>query len=373
MKILADKNIPYVYELYGLYNDIQVCEGRFISVKDLKGIDVLIIRSVTKVNRELLIDNFLKFVGTVTSGIDHIDQNFLKEYGIFFAAAPGSNAIAVVEYVLAALFFLAQRNGFFLRDKIVGIVGVGHIGSLLHQRLHNFGVHTLLCDPFLSRTSITDNWRSLEKLVSEVDVLTLHTPLTYSGDYPTWHMIDINVLDALPSNTILINTCRGEVLDNSALLKVLKNGKKLDIILDVWESEPELSIPLLSYVDIGTPHIAGYTLESKIRGAVCIYNKYCKFFNIFHNIHECFSFFPTIRHIKVKKKIDERYLYKLVQCMHNIYCDDVVFRNFVFEPGGFDKLRKFYVNRREWSALCIETCSDYNYRVLTDLGFNVCS
>lgn len=373
LRILADINVFCIYELFGLYNDIRRCEGRVISVKDLQNTDVLIIRSVTKVNQKLLSNHFVRFVGTVTSGVDHVDQDFLKRNGIAFFSAPGNNAVAVVEYVFAALFWLAKHGGFFLRDKVVGIIGVGCIGSLLHQRLHSFGVHTILCDPFLSKKSmVNNNWKSLEQLVSEADVLTLHTPLTYEGDHPTWHMIDINVLDALSANTILINTCRGAVLDNNALLKVLSGGKKLNVVLDVWESEPDLSMPLLSYVTIGTPHIAGYTLESKIRGVIHIYNEYCDFFNILKSMHKLCSLCPIIHHIRINNKIDEAYLYRLIKYMHNISYDNIIFKRFIFKPRGFDRLRRCYIDRREWSALRIETYSDYNYEVLTGLGFNVC-
>lgn len=373
MKILADKNISYIYKLFSLNNDIKVCEGRVIAAKNLKDVDILIIRSVTKINQALLADSFIKFVGTVTSGTDHVDQRFLKENGITFAAASGSNAVAVVEYVLTVLFWLAQRDRFFLRDKVVGIVGVGNIGNLLYQRLHSFGVNTILCDPFVSKTSIAinNNWKSLEKLVSEADILTLHTPLTYKGNYPTWHMIDIDVLDALSSNTILINTCRGSVIDNSALLRIFQRGKKLSVVLDVWESEPKLSIPLLSYVDIGTPHIAGYTLESKIRGVIYIYNEYCKSFNIANNINEYFLSFPIFNNINVENKVDEIYLYRLIKNIYNICFDDIMLRYLIVKPEGFDALRRQSMFRREWSSLHIKTYLDYNYEILTNLGFNI--
>lgn len=367
-----DKNIPYIHKLFSFCNDIQLCEGRLITSKDLKDVDVLIVRSVTEVNQELLHNSVVKFVGTVTSGIDHIDQNFLRTHDIGFSAAPGSNAIAVVEYVLTALFSLAQRNGFFLRDKIVGIVGVGHIGSLLYRRLYEFGVNILLCDPPLSKKCMKYNWKSLEELVSEVDILTLHTPLTDDQYYPTRHMINFDVLDALPSNTILINTARGAVIDNHALLKIFKNGKKLNIVLDVWEEEPILSIPLLSYVNIGTAHIAGYTLESKVRSIFHIYNEYCKFFDIFNDKKcENLPVFSRIHHIKINSTIDEWCIYELVKYIYNIRYDDMILRRMIVKPEGFDKIRKNYVDRREWSSFFIQAYQKENYQMLINLGFNI--
>ncbi|URJ29904.1 4-phosphoerythronate dehydrogenase [Blochmannia endosymbiont of Camponotus sp.] len=375
MRILVDKDIPYIHKLFGSHNKITVCAGRVISAKDIRNIDILIVRSVTKVNQKLLDDDSIKFVGTATSGIDHIDQNYLKKYGINFVYAPGNNAVAVVEYVFAALFWLAERDSFFLRDKIIGIVGVGHIGSLLHERLHSFGIHTLLCDPPLANKNISkykQSWKSFEKLVSEADILTFHTPLIYNGTYPTWHMVDLDVLEALPSNRILINTSRGSVIDNHALLKVLESGKKLNVVLDVWETEPELSLPLLSYVDIGTAHIAGYTIESKIRSITQIYNEYCKFFNIFDTVNLSELEPSVIYYLKVQRKIDEMLLNKLIKFVHNIHCDDLLLRQFSTVRGGFDKVRRCYLDRREWSSLCIETYVDYNNEILINLGMNIC-
>lgn len=376
LKILADRNIPYVHKLFGVCNDIRICAGRFISFKDLINTDVLIVRSVTKVNQELLSDSSLKFVGTATAGVDHIDQFFLRENGIAFTSAPGSNAVGVVEYVLTVLFYLAQYNNFFLRDKVIGVIGVGHIGSLLYQRLNDFGVHTLLCDPFVSKMCVQDsnnNWRSLEELISEADILTFHTPLTDTGNYPTWHMVNIDVLDALPTDTIIINTCRGAVFDNNALLKVLQDGKRLSVVLDVWESEPELSMPLLSSINIGTPHIAGHTVESKIRGVIHIYRVYCKYFNVFNNsaYEQCLLSVPRMGCIKIKNKIDEVGLFKLIHYIYDVRYDDFMFKRWMFKLGKFDVFRERYVSRREWGSLCIEVCSDYNYEILTSLGFNV--
>ncbi|URJ30887.1 4-phosphoerythronate dehydrogenase [Candidatus Blochmannia vicinus (nom. nud.)] len=375
MRILVDKDIPYIHKLFGLHNKIVVCAGRAISAKDIRNIDTLIVRSVTKVNQKLLDDDSVKFVGTATSGVDHIDQDYLKKYGINFVYAPGNNAAAVVEYVFAALFWLAERDRFFLRDKIIGIVGVGHVGSLLHERLHSFGIHTLLCDPPLAKKNISkrkQSWKSFEKLVSEADILTFHTPLIYNGNYPTWHMVDIDVLEALPTNRIVINTSRGSVIDNHALLKVLEHGKKLKVVLDVWETEPELSLPLLSYVDIGTAHIAGYTLESKTRSITQIYNEYCKFFNIFDTVNLSELEPSVICYLKVQRKIDEMLLNKLIKFVYNIHCDDLLLRQFAAVQGGFDKIRRRYLDRREWSSLCVETDIDYNNEILANLGMNTC-
>lgn len=371
MRVLADKDISYVHELFGLTNLLKTCDGRSIVSRNLKDIDALIIRSVTQVNHKLLCDNFVKFIGTTTAGIDHIDQNYLKQNNITFSFAPGSNAISVVEYVLAALFWLAQRDNFFLRDKTIGIVGVGHIGNLLHQRLYNFGVHTLLYDPYTSKFDTNKNWKSFEKLVSESNILTFHVPLTYTGEHPTWHMVNMDVLDALPTNSVLINTARGGIVDNLALLKILQRGKKINVILDVWESEPYLLFPLLDYVDIGTAHIAGYTVESKLRSIMSIYNEFCSYFNIFNKINLFHLLSADLNYVKIRT-IDEIFINRLIQSIYNINKDHLALKKCAIHLGEFDVLRRCSNNRREWSSLyCKTTGKDHIDEILTNLGFSI--
>lgn len=371
MRVLADKDISYIQESFGLNNEVQLYDGRSISSKNLKNIDILIIRSVTKVDCKLLYNSLVKFVGTVTAGIDHVDQKYLRKHNIKFTSAAGSNAISVVEYVLTSLFWLAQRDHFFLRDKTVGIVGVGHVGNLLYQRLNTLGVHTLLCDPYVSKIDPNKNWKSFSSLVSEANILTFHTSLTYTGHYPTWHMVNEDVLDALPTNTILVNTARGAVIDNFSLLKILQHGKKINVILDVWESEPYLLKPLLDYVDIGTAHIAGYTCESKIRSIMSIYNSYCDYFNIVNSDKvNFFNLLPiNFNYVKVKS-VDEILISKLIFDIYNIYTDHIALKNCSIQLGEFDFLRRCYCSRREWSSLIIKTGKDYIDELLMNIGFS---
>lgn len=370
MRILADKEITYVYKLFGASNQLQMCEGRNITAKHLQNKDVLIIRSVTKIDSKLLYNSFVKFVGTTTSGIDHIDCNYLKKNNIKFACSSGSNAIAVVEYVLTSLFWLAQRDNFFLRDKTVGIIGVGNIGNLLYQRLHNFGVHTILYDPYVSRYKTNGNWKSFDELVSKSNILTFHTPLTYTGEYPTWHMVNSDVLDAISTHSILINTARGAVVDNFALLKILQNGKKINVVLDVWESEPYILSPLLDYIDIGTAHVAGYTVESKIRSVISVYNAFCDFFSILNKVDLSNLLSIKTNYIQIKN-CDEILINQLTQSIYNIYQDHLALKNCSIRLGAFDLLRKYYSFRKEWSSIYMSTCKDYNDEILLNLGFSV--
>ena len=261
MKILVDENMPYARELFSRLGDVQAIPGRPVPADALTDADALMVRSVTRVNEALLAGKAIKFVGTATAGTDHVDQAWLQQAGIGFSAAPGCNAIAVVEYVFSSLLMLAERDGFALRDRTVGIVGVGNVGGRLQKRLEALGIKTLLCDPPRADRGDEGDFRSLEALVQEADVITFHTPLYKEGQYKTLHLADESLISRLKPGTILINACRGPVVDNAALLKRLEAGQPLSVVLDVWEPEPDLNVELLKRVDIGTAHIAGYTLE----------------------------------------------------------------------------------------------------------------
>ncbi|MGL9769149.1 MAG: 4-phosphoerythronate dehydrogenase [Sodalis sp. (in: enterobacteria)] len=370
MKILVDENIPYAEVLFGRLGDVQTMAGRAITKAALGQIDALMVRSVTCVDKALLDGSQVKFVGTATAGVDHVDKDWLVQAGIGFSAAPGCNAVAVVEYVFSALLWLAQRDGFALRDKIVGIVGVGNIGSCLQQRLNVFGVRTLLCDPPLEEAGAPGEWQSLETLVTQADVLTFHTPLTLNGRHATWHQVDQRLLAALPAGRIIINTCRGAVVDNTALLQALEGGKLLSVVLDVWEMEPALLLSLLVHVDIGTAHIAGYSLEGKVRGTTQVFDAYSA--HVGSDERASLSELlppPVVERIRLHGDIDEEVLRLLAHLVYDVQRDDIQLRRVAGLPGGFDKLRKYYYQRREWLSLCVETDNSIGADTLRDLGF----
>ncbi|WP_044104556.1 4-phosphoerythronate dehydrogenase [secondary endosymbiont of Ctenarytaina eucalypti] len=369
MRILVDENIPYAESLFGRLGDVDRVNGRDIPSPMLAQADALIVRSVTHVDSTLLRGSRITFVGTATSGTDHVDTAWLEQAGICFAAAPGCNAIAVAEYVFSTLLCLAQRDGFALRDKAVGIVGVGNVGGLLQRRLHAYGVRTLLCDPPLAEAGTLGHWQSLAQLVKEADILTFHTPLTHHGRNATWHLVDEALLEALQDDCIIINTCRGAVIDNDALLKTLVAGKPLRVVLDVWESEPALSLPLLTLVDVGTAHIAGYTLEGKTRGAAQIFDAYNAFIGSEVRANLAILLPSAMRSIHLHGDIDEAALLLLANLVYDVRHDDVQLRRMASLPGAFDRLRKQYDQRREWSSLCVKT--DTSTDMLCQLGFSI--
>ena len=371
MKILVDENMPYARDLFARLGEVTAVPGRPIPVEKLDDADALMVRSVTKVNSQLLDGKNVRFVGTATAGTDHVDQDYLAQAGIAFSAAPGCNAIAVVEYVFSALLMLAERDGFQLTDRTVGIVGVGNVGGRLQKRLEALGVRTLLCDPPRAANGEPGDSQPLDKLVEEADILTFHTPLYKDGPYKTWHLADEALISRLKPGTILINACRGAVVDNAALLKCLEAGQKLSTVLDVWEPEPDLNVALLEKVDIGTAHIAGYTLEGKARGTTQVFEAYSAFIGKPQQIAlDTLLPAPEFGRITLHGPLDQATLKRLVHLVYDVRRDDAPLRKVAGVAGEFDKLRKHYLERREWSSLFVQ-CDDASAAaLLSALGFN---
>ena len=277
LEMIADENMALVKELFSDLGELTCLPGRSISPKDVAEADVLLVRSVTRVDAALLAGSRIRFVGTATIGTDHLDLPWLSRAGIVTASAPGCNARSVVEYVVAALFDFWRRDRLDWDRRVFGVVGLGNVGARLARTLQGLGLKVVGCDPFVSHPDIRQ--LPLDELLGEADVLSLHTPLTKGGSHPTWHLFDDRRLKALRKNTILINTGRGDVVDNAALLRVLREGllEGSDVALDVWENEPGIDPELLQTVAIGTPHVAGYSQEGKWQGSQMVRDALCHF------------------------------------------------------------------------------------------------
>jgi erythronate-4-phosphate dehydrogenase len=284
MKIVADENIVAVAELYRKHGELQLLPGRAIGPADVKDADVLLVRSITRVDRALLEGSRVRFVATATSGTDHLDLPWLAGQGIAVAEAAGSNANAVVEYVLAALAELHLR-GIALQGRDAAIVGFGQVGSRLHAALQILGLEVQVCDPLVEA-----DWRqrglpapvrfcTLEQAL-QASLISLHTPLTRIGAHPTWHLLQHSRLAGLRPGTIFINAARGAVVCNQALLARLQQDAPLYCVLDVWENEPRISMPLLQAVTLGTPHIAGYSVEAKSNASERNYHDFLRSFGL---------------------------------------------------------------------------------------------
>ncbi len=277
--ILADENIPFARESFGTLGEVRLTHGRQISHADLGDVNLLIVRSITRVDAALLAGTPVRFVGTATSGSDHVAIADLERLGIAFRAALGCNANAVAEYMAAAWLTLATLRGGTLAGKRVGVVGVGHVGSLVVRKARALGMEPVLNDPPKARETGSEEYRPLHDLL-DCDIVTCHTPLTFDGPDPTHRLIGETFFERLKSGAWFCNAGRGEIVHEAALHRAL-DEKRLDaVVLDVWDREPEIDGRLLARVDIGTPHIAGYSLEGKLNGTAMVYRAACAFLGV---------------------------------------------------------------------------------------------
>lgn len=371
INILADENMPYVSELFGKFSNITFKNGREIIPQDLQNIDVLLVRSITQVNDDLLSQaDSLKFVGSATIGTDHLDKTALKNRNITWSNAPGCNAIAVAQYVFSALVNLSAGQQFNLEDKTLAIVGAGNIGKKLSALCDVLSINHFLCDPLLEQAGEVGDYRSMNEVI-KADIISLHVPITKTGDYPTYHMFDADLLAQLKSNAILINSCRGDVIDNNALVEHMKRTPEFTAVIDVWQNEPTINHELLALVDIATPHIAGYSLEGKARGTFMLYEKWCQMTeqSIDYSLS---SLLPvaTVNTITLENELQADDIKQLVRLAYDIRDDDDLIRHFGKSGKGFDNLRKQYKVRRELSALIVNAKHEADVALLAGIGFN---
>ncbi len=373
MNILIDEAMPYAEALFSKLGNVRLKAGRSIQAQDLIDIDALMIRSVTKVDQALLQQaNKLKFVGTATAGMDHVDQALLKQKNIAFTAAPGCNKVGVAEYVFSVMMVLAQQQGFSVFDKTVGIVGAGQVGSYLAEALQGIGIQVLLNDPIKQDEGDIRAFVDLDSLLKESDIITLHTPITADGDYPTYHLLNEVRLNRLRPDQILINAARGAVVDNQALKARLMKQDGFSAVLDVFEEEPIVDMELLPYLAFATPHIAGYGLEGKARGTTMIFNALCQFLQ--HNeTVQAADLLPVapVPQVVLDREWTEATLHNLAQLIYDVRLDDAVFRRNIGTEGAFDKMRKNYWDRREYSAIRLVGHKHCNLAPLAKLGFDI--
>jgi len=271
MHVLADENIPLVREAFAAFGTVETRPGRAMTPEAVRGADVLLVRSVTRVDEALLGTSAVRFVGTATIGTDHLDVGALRRRGIAVASAPGSNAESVVEWVLAALLRTAAARGEALAGRTVGVVGVGQVGGRLAPRLEALGMTVLRCDPPRAEAEGTGHGATafvpLAQVLDASDIVTLHTPLTVGGAHPTAHLVGARELARLRPGAWLVNASRGAVVDGAALLAALRSGHLGAALLDVFEHEPAPDPALVAAATLATPHIAGYSFDGKLNGA----------------------------------------------------------------------------------------------------------
>jgi len=346
--------MPHVEQLFGDFADISKVNGREINASHVKTADALLVRSITPVNQGLLDNSSVSFVGTATIGVDHLDTQWLSQRQICWANAAGCNASAVAQYVLSGVAFWLKKTGKKLCDIKVGIVGAGNVGSQLAGCLQKLAVDYCLNDPPLERTADRRHFVGMDEIL-KCDVITFHVPITRHGDEATWHLVDKLFLAQIQPGQLLINAARGEVIDNQALYQYLQLDQTADVILDVFENEPQINLALANRCLLATPHIAGHTLEGKSRGSFMVYQALCEHFGITQTVDDSALFPPLNQFDSSLEFLDE------LECLLQIYNIKKDSERLLSGPEDhigehFDGLRKNYASffnplpRRDFSG-----------------------
>ena len=355
MKIVIDDKIPYIRGAFEPIAEVVYLPGSQTTTDVVKDADALVTRTRTKCNRELLEGSNVKFIATATIGYDHVDTEYCKQAGIEWTNAPGCNAESVNQYIASALFSWSMKKRTDLKDKTIGIVGVGHVGSKVERTCKTIGMRVLLNDPPRERTEGSDKFVSLEKIQKEADIITFHVPLNMTGQDATFHMADEKFLQNLKRKPLLINSCRGEVFDSKAISNAYNSGDISGLILDCWENEPDIDLELLIISEYGTPHIAGYSKDGKANGTKMSVQAISRFFNLGIDNWEPLNVEPPpnpIIEIDGNQRREYSILAEAILSTYNIENDDEALRE---APEKFEQLRGDYPVRREFGAHTVKT------------------
>ncbi|MDG5814824.1 4-phosphoerythronate dehydrogenase [Chitinispirillales bacterium ANBcel5] len=375
MKIIADQNIIYAKEAFSDLGEVICIPSYSINNEELRDAEVVLVRSVTPVTKELLEGTKVKFVASATIGIDHVDLEYLQQNNIGFAHAPGSNANSVAEYIFSAIFATTGLNYWELSGKKMGIIGVGNVGSRVLRIAKTLGIECLLNDPPKKRLTQSEYYLPLEQVIAEADFTTIHVPLISSGDDSTYHMVNSEFISAARKGSVLINTSRGKVIDEKVLRSMRDHFS--NVVLDVWENEPAINTETVRMVDIATPHIAGYSFDGKVTGTEMIQEAAYAFFFAKSSWSVCPEEISCIHDtLDLRQSKDP-----VVEAIHRAYPiseDDKQFRAILKvkkeqQPSVFEELRKNYPKRYEFTHYKVLVRPDQKEEkcILSDLGFIV--
>jgi len=387
VKILASTNMPQVEDAFAAFGEVEIKDGRSIAPADVKDADILVTRSTTRLDSELLQGSSVKFVGTATIGIDHVDCEYLEDRALPWAYAPGCNANSVAEYVVGAILELRARGNLGLDRLTVGIVGVGNVGSLVAEKMAALGLDVLLCDPPRERRSgmsASLPWKSLvaadgldtsgpgaegsapafvplDQLLAEADIVTLHIPLIPNGIDATYRLADAAFFHRMKAGAAFINTSRGGVVDPAALDAWIQAAALGPVVIDTWEGEPTIDAALVARADLATPHIAGYSHDGRLRGTEALYRAAC---HVFDRPPEWKPSMDGAHHTPADTQ-----LLDAVRLAYDIRDDDAALREQIEQ---FDELRRTYRMRREFRCWTISKSVDPDFqRQAIRLGFRV--
>jgi erythronate-4-phosphate dehydrogenase len=373
MRIVIDEKIPFIRGAFEPWADVVYSPARAIDSDMVRDAQALIVRTRTKCNSHLLEGSSVKIIASATIGYDHIDTEWLGKEGIRWISAPGCNSGSVMQYIVAALFHLSLKHTLDLSSLTLGVVGVGNVGSKVVRAAKALGMNVLQNDPPRQRREGLNEFMPLKALLDESDILTLHVPLTMEGEDKTHYLINSDNLPRLKKNCFLINTSRGEVVDNTALRNALSDNFLKGAVLDVWEGEPEADRRLISMAELATPHIAGYSVDGKANATIAVVREVSSLLDI-----PLVNWFPDELPEPDEPLIDlgtyagkssvQDMVAMAVRHTYPIDEDDRLFRS---DPGRFEFLRDNYRKRREFSSFSVIVNNSDAERSLRNLGFNI--
>lgn len=369
MKIVVDKNIPFLKGIIEAYGDVVYLAGNEFTKEAIKDADTLIVRTVTHFGKEILENSKVKLICSATIGYDHIDTDYCDQHGIVWRNAPGCNSGSVQQYVASVLITLSQKSNFRYQGKTIGIVGVGNVGKKVAAICELMGMRVLLNDPPRQKQEGGNQFVDLKTIQEESDIITFHTPLSKSGEYPTYHLANKDFFNGLKKNPIIINSARGAIIDTSAIKEALSDKVIAGAVIDCWENEPNIDLEYMHMVDIATPHIAGYSADGKANATKMSLASLAEFWGlskepinsvIVPNVED-----PLIDY----NKIDGN---KLENIILKTYSPEGDYQRLLASPETFNSQRGNYPLRREYSAYSVKNVSnEEDAEKLKKLGFNI--
>jgi len=373
MKIIIDDKIPYIQGAFEKVAEVIYLPGPKTTPEIVKDADAIVTRTRTSCNEKLLSGSSVKFIATATIGYDHIDTEYCDKAGIAWTNAPGCNSKSVEQYIASALMVLAERRNLQLKGMCIGVVGVGNVGSKVAHICNLFGMKVLLNDPPRERAEGSEAFVSLQRIVDEADIITLHVPLNMKGDDATFHLGNDTFLASLKRKPVLINSCRGEVIETSAVKSAVKTGQLSGFICDCWENEPDIDLELLGMTELATPHIAGYSKDGKATGTRMSVEAISNYFDLgLNNWQPKGVELPGHPFIELDGtgKSNQEIISTAILSTYDIRNDDLLFRN---DPALFEQLRGDYPTRREFPAFTIVPVHVGNIalEILRNMGFQV--
>ena len=373
MKIIIDDKIPYIRSAFEGVAEVAYLPGSKTTPEVVKDVDAIVTRTRTICNEKLLAGSSVKFIATATIGYDHIDTDYCDASGIKWTNAPGCNSKSVEQYIASTLMVLSERKNLELKDLTIGVVGVGNVGSKVARICKLFGMKVLLNDPPRERAEGSASFVSLKKVMDEADIITLHVPLNMKGEDATFHLGNDEFFLGLKKKPVVINSCRGEVVETNAVKSALKNEQISAFVCDCWENEPDIDLELLAMTEIVTPHIAGYSKDGKATGTQMSVHAISQFFGLgLENWQPSGVEQPAkpVFELDGSGLSEQEIISKAILHTYDIRNDDQNFRN---NTAQFEQLRGDYPTRREFPAFTIipKNIGEETLEILKKLGFTV--